>query len=143
MFGTRLGRRLVTIPLFVGLTTVFTALLPLLLLIALLLTALPSMRGSLPTLGFVLGYLWCETIGIVCSLVIWLRHREREAFLTANFKLQCWWANALKVIGERLFRLTFHISGEECVEKGAAYRPLSRHCGASTTELLRRPRGSG
>ena len=90
-----LARRLITVPTFICATALMTALLPLLIPVALVLRMIPGTRGALATLLFVCGYLWCETIGIVTSFLIWLRHRHRTAFLTANYRLQCWWANAL------------------------------------------------
>lgn len=134
MLGSRFCRRLITIPLFIGSTVLLTCLLPLLIVIAGLLTVSPSTRGALPTLGFVLGYLWCETLGILSALYIWLRYREHEAFLNANFKLQCWWANALKVIGQRLFRLSFRISGESALNGPPAIL-LPRHTSIADTIL--------
>jgi len=134
MPGNPLYRRLITVPLFMSLTVLLTGLLPLLIVIAFLLTVAPSMRGALPTLGFMLGYLWCETIGIVSAFVIWLRYREHEAFLSANFKLQCWWANTLKVIGERLFRLSFRVVGSDALI-GPPAIILPRHTSIADTVL--------
>lgn len=129
-----LGRRLITIPAFIGGTLLLTALLPALLVIALALRAIPASRGALATLLFVCGYLWCETIGIVTSALIWLRHRERAAFLTANYRLQYWWANALKVMAERMFRLRFEVSGQHALE-GPAALVLPRHASIADTVI--------
>ncbi len=125
-------RRLVSIPLFFTLTVLLTALAPVLLLIALVAMTLPRFRGALPTLLFILGYLWCETIGIVTALLIWLRYRRRADFLEANYRLQCWWANALKVIAEKLFRLRFEIRGSDALEGPPAIL-LPRHASIADT----------
>ena len=125
-------RRLVSIPLFLTLTVLLTALAPALLLIALVATALPRFRGALPTLLFILGYLWCETIGIVTALLIWLRYRRRADFLAANYRLQCWWANALKAIAEKLFRLNFEVRGSDALEGPPAIL-LPRHASIADT----------
>jgi 1-acyl-sn-glycerol-3-phosphate acyltransferase len=127
-----LARRLITVPTFICATALMTALLPLLIPVALVLRMIPGTRGALATLLFVCGYLWCETIGIVTSFLIWLRHPRRAAFLTANYRLQCWWANALKVLAERLFRLRFEVSGAQALE-GTAGLMLPRHASIADT----------
>jgi 1-acyl-sn-glycerol-3-phosphate acyltransferase len=126
------ARRLVTIPAFVGAALIVTAALPVLAPIALVLRAVPATRGALATLLFVASYLWCETIGIASAAWIWLRHRDRAAFLTANYRLQCWWANALKVSAERLYRLRFELSGTQAL-KGPAALMLARHASIADT----------
>jgi 1-acyl-sn-glycerol-3-phosphate acyltransferase len=127
-----LGRRCLTISLFVALTGLATALLPVLLIAALLLSLLPAARGALATLGLMIGYLWCETVGIFAALFIWLRHRQPDRFLQANFKLQCWWANTLKTLAERLYRLRFRVSGEAALAPGPAIM-LPRHASIADT----------
>lgn len=129
-----LARRLITIPAFLGATALVTLTLPALLLIALAMRFFGPTRGALATLLFIAGYLWCETIGIMTSGYIWLRHRELGAFLTANYRLQCWWANALKVIAERLFRLHFEVSGEEALG-GQPALVLPRHASIADTVI--------
>ncbi len=127
-----LVRRLITIPAFIAATVAVTAALPVLAIAAAICSVVPATKGALPTLGFIAGYLWCETIGIVTAFAIWIRHREADRFLQANFRLQCWWANALKVIAERLFRLTFDVEGEECLSGPAAIM-LPRHASIADT----------
>jgi 1-acyl-sn-glycerol-3-phosphate acyltransferase len=127
-----LARRLITIPLFIGTTALVTLLLPVLVPIALILRLIQATRGALPTLLFVTGYLWCETIGIVTACLIWLRHRQNAAFMAANYRLQGWWANALKVLAERLFRLRFDVSGEQALVGGGAM-VLPRHASIADT----------
>jgi len=129
-----LARRLITIPVFIGTTLLMTALLPGLLLISLVLRLFRSMRGALATLLFVTGYLWCETIGILGAAYIWIRHREGVPFLRANYQLQYWWANSLKVIAERLFRLRFEVSGQRALE-GPAALVLPRHASIADTVI--------
>ncbi len=127
-----LVRRLITIPAFIAATVAVTAALPVLAIAAAICSVVPATKGALPTLGFIAGYLWCETIGIVTAFAIWIRHREADRVLQANFRLQCWWANALKVIAERLFRLTFDVEGEECLSGPAAIM-LPRHASIADT----------
>ncbi|MBX3706301.1 MAG: lysophospholipid acyltransferase family protein [Pseudomonadales bacterium] len=129
-----LARRLITVPLFVAATLLVTALLPLLLIVALVLRTLPATRGALPTLLFVCSYLWCETIGIFSAAWIYVRHRQPADFLDANYRLQGWWANALKVSAERLFRLRFEITGEAALD-GQGALMLPRHASIADTVI--------
>jgi 1-acyl-sn-glycerol-3-phosphate acyltransferase len=131
-------RRLVTIPACLLLTLVLTLLLPGLLIAALVMTMLPGFRGTLPTLLFILGYLWCESIGIIASFFIWLRHRpwagqgKTAGFVTANYRLQYWWSGALKRLAERLFRLDFVVRGLDALD-GAPAMVLPRHTSIADT----------
>jgi 1-acyl-sn-glycerol-3-phosphate acyltransferase len=132
------SRRLVTIPVCLLLTVLLTLLLPVLLIAAVGMTILPRFRGTLPTLLFILGYLWCESIGIVTSFYIWLRYRpwaeagDRAGFITANYRLQYWWSNALKRLAEQLFRLNFEVHGAEALD-GAPAMLLPRHASIADT----------
>ena len=126
------ARRLVTVPLFLGLAVLVTGLLPLLILLALPLSLVPATRGALPTIGFVAGYLWCETIGLCGALAIRIRHRNRPTYMAANFKLQCWWANTLKALAQTFFRLRFSITGAD-VLVGSPAIMLPRHASIADT----------
>jgi 1-acyl-sn-glycerol-3-phosphate acyltransferase len=126
------ARRLLTIPLYLGLTLVLTALAPALLILSWLMSLLPACRGAVPTFAFILGYLWCETSGIVASFFIWLRHRDRDRFLAANYALQYWWAHKLKEIAEIVFGLQFSLTGEEALEGDGAI-VLARHASMADT----------
>jgi 1-acyl-sn-glycerol-3-phosphate acyltransferase len=132
------GRRLVTIPACLVLTLFLTALLPALLVAALVMTLLPRYRGALPTMLFVLGYLWCESIGILSSFYIYLRYRprsrgaDRGSFIDANYRLQYWWSDALKRLAENLFRLTFEVRGSEALG-GVPALVLPRHASIADT----------
>lgn len=125
-------RRLLTIPLLFLLTASLTLLAPPLILLALVLSLLPGLRGALPTLLFILGYLWAETLGVLASFWIWLRHREHEAFLQANQRLQFWWANLLYRMAESLFRLSFQVEGETALP-GHPVIMLPRHASIADT----------
>lgn len=83
-------------------------------------------------LGLILGYLWCESIGIVTAAAIWLRYGEEREFLDANYRLQCWWASALKRIGERCFRLQFELTGCDTLS-GPGVLMLPRHTSIADT----------
>lgn len=128
------ARRLVTVPAYLLVTVLATAALPALLLVAALASLAPGLRGSLSTLLFVVGYLWCESIGIVSAAWVWVRHRDGRQFLDANYRLQYWWANALKVIAERLFRLSFEVQGRDALDGGPAL-VLPRHASIADTVI--------
>lgn len=126
------GRRLITIPAYLLLTLLLSALSPLLLVLAWLVGRLQSTRAAVPMLGLLLGYLWCETIGIIAALWVWLRYRDRQRFLTANYQLQCWWAATLKQIAQRLFRLEFDVTGLDAL-RGPGALMLPRHASIADT----------
>ncbi len=129
-----IARRLITIPTLFLTTALATVLLPLLLLAAWLLTLLPATRGALATMGFLIGYLWCETVGVLVSAYLWLRHRDRQAFLEGNYALQRWWTMKLKSLAELLFRLDFRISGHAALE-GPAAIVIPRHASIADTVI--------
>ncbi|MEQ8858631.1 MAG: 1-acyl-sn-glycerol-3-phosphate acyltransferase [Pseudomonadales bacterium] len=128
------ARRLATIPAFLLLTLLVTLALPVLLPLALLLSLVPACRGAVPTLLFIAGYLWCETLGVLSALYLWLRHRDRDRFLTGNYRLQCWWASSLMRIARVLFRLRFHIDAGDALE-GAPAIVLPRHASIADTVI--------
>jgi len=135
----RYGRRILTVPTYLALTVFATLSLPLLAPLCWLVSLRPSTRGALRSGAFVLAYLWCESIGIAVSGWLWLRHglpargsRRWQRFLAANFTLQCWWANALKVAAERLFRLRFEVEGANALD-GAPAIVLPRHASIADT----------
>lgn len=128
------ARRLITVPAFLLATAIASACLPVLLVVAWLISWVPACRGAVPTLLFICGYLWCETIGIVASFWLWLRHRDHDRFMTGNYRLQCWWANALMVMARRLFRLRFDVEGEEALQ-GPPALLLPRHASIADTVI--------
>ena len=125
-------RRLLTVPLYLSLTLVLSALSPALLILAWVLARIPACRGAVPTLAFILGYLWCETLGILASTWLWLRFRRADEFLDANYRLQCWWAQSLKRIAGYLFRLDFELTGLEALA-GPGALMLPRHASIADT----------
>ena len=128
------ARRALTIPLYLALTVLLTIFSPALLIGSWLLSWIPGFRGAVPTGLFILSYCWCETAGIAASFYLWLRHRDQDDFLRANYRLQCWWANALKRSAERLFGLQFDISGERALS-GQGAIVLPRHTSIADTVI--------
>lgn len=127
-----LFRRSLTVPVCIGATLFVTAASPILLVICALLTLHPACRGAIPTFGFILGYLWCETLGILSAFYLWLRHRDSKAFLAGNYRLQCWWASTLKLIAQRFFDLHFEVSNPEAL-KGPGALVFPRHTSIADT----------
>jgi len=138
----RYARRLVTVPLYLALTTLITALFPVLAPLCWIVSRRHGSRGALRSFVFVFAYLWCESIGIVVSFWLWLRHGvpgrnsgdRWQRFLDANFELQCWWANALKVAAERLFSLRFTVEGAHALD-GPPVIMLPRHASIADTVI--------
>ena len=129
-----LKRRLLTIPLLLVTTLLVTALFPLLLLGAVLLALHPSYRGAVPTLLFILGYLWFETAGIVAAPFIALLNRTPGSAMAANFAMQCWWASGLMRLAERVFQLKFTLHNDDALQGGPALI-LPRHASIADTVL--------
>jgi 1-acyl-sn-glycerol-3-phosphate acyltransferase len=128
--------------LYIALTALMTALAPLLAPLCWLVSFRRGSRGALRSFAFVVVYLWCESIGILVSFWLWLRHAlptrnsgERwRRFLDGNFALQCWWANALKMGAQRLFSLRFVIEGAH-VLGGSPVIMLPRHVSIADTVI--------
>ena len=125
-------RRSATIPLYVGLTLLVTIAAPVLLILCALISIHPAYRGAVHALGFIVGYLWCETIGIFCAFYIWLRHRNPESFLSSNYRLQSWWSESLARITQRLFSLHFEVDNRDAL-KGPAAFIFPRHSSIADT----------
>jgi 1-acyl-sn-glycerol-3-phosphate acyltransferase len=136
----RYARRLVTVPFYIALTALLTALAPFLAPLCWLVSFGRGTRGALRSFAFVVTYLWCESIGIAVSFWLWLRHglptrgsgARWQRFLDGNFALQCWWANALKVAAQRLFSLRFVVDGAQALD-GPAVIMLPRHVSIADT----------
>lgn len=134
-----LGRRLLTIPAILAATALMTALAPLWLLLSWLLgRLLPAARSAPRVLAFITCFLWCETLGIIASFLIWLRHGRRRSaagearWLAANTALQIWWSNSLKRSAAWLFRLRFEVEGVDALD-GDGVIMLPRHCSIGDT----------
>jgi hypothetical protein len=131
--------RLITVPLYCAATLAGTLLLPVLAPLCWLVSLRTAARGAMRSGAFVWCYLWCETIGIVASFCLRLRHGmpardgpRRAAFLDSNFALQCWWANALKTAAQRLFALRFSVTGERALD-GTPAIMMPRHASIADT----------
>ncbi len=141
------GRRLLTVPTCLLLAVLFTLSAPLWAPAMLLVSLLPPSRGALRMMLFITTYLWCESVGILTSLWLWVRYQAPQlptpssstaqartwlAFLASNSALQDWWANSLKRAAGRIFDLQFFVDGEEALA-GTAAIVLPRHTSIGDT----------
>jgi len=125
-------RRSVTIPVYLTITGLLVLLSPVLLLAAVVSDILRPRRFAL-TRCLVLSLIFfaAELVGMLASLVIWLRHRGwrsrfSEAYLAANFTLQRKWAGAIFAGACWTFRLRVRIEGDEALRPGPVII-LGRH----------------
>ena len=95
---------------------------------------LPSYRGAMRTVLFILGYLWNEVIGLVSLLGVWIRHRNPARFLDANNEVQRKWAERLFSLGAGCFSVKFEVEGEDELE-GEPPIFLLRHTSIADTVL--------
>ena len=139
-FRARWGRRAVTVPMYLGLGALSVALLPLIVLVALLIDAVRR-TGHLVTVRCALGltlYFVCEAVGIVASGGLWLVDRlwpggSADRTVTWNLLLQRLWACALFTGTTRLFNLRAEVTGLDAVRRGPLFL-FTRH--ASTLDTL-------
>lgn len=137
----RFRRRLLTIPGCFLVTICWSILIPVWVPISSIASLFPKLKGSLRFGLFLTGYLWCESIGIVASFLIWVRYnshrgalRTKQEFLNANFRLQCWWASRLEWLGRQFFGISFEVSGNEALN-GPRVILISRHSSIGDTIL--------
>ncbi len=117
-FLTRWGRRAITIPLTFCVTTAASILVPLLIPFVLVVDLVVRRRfGLTRTVLFLLCFLWCETVGIVISFVLWIAFvgqstdKHQRAFMRANSRFQAIWVQTIFSAARRLFRMQFTIEG--------------------------------
>ncbi len=134
-------RRLVTIPGLLVVLVLVTVTAPLWIPLTWLIGRLTPWHGLSRLSLFLLAYLWCQAIGIAACFGIWCRwgfcrrgSPRYPAFLASNFRLQCWWANALKRSGEWLYRLRFQVSGQDALP-GPPVILLPRHASSGDTVI--------
>lgn len=104
---------------------------------------------TLRCLAFALLYLSCEIAGVIAAFALWLGTAGgrgaattpaarltglSDAYLRANFRLQCWWARSLFRGAERVFALRTVVTGDEAVRQGP-FLLLLRHASLGDTVL--------
>ena len=126
-FLRTLGRRVITIPAFLLAAALTWLATPFVLLIGVPIDLVLRRRMATARAWLmVVTFFTCEAAGIIATGWIWLRHRDRERFLDANFRLQCWWAGTLYRAGVRLFSLKVTIENAEVAATGPVI-VMSRH----------------
>jgi 1-acyl-sn-glycerol-3-phosphate acyltransferase len=132
-------RRLITIPLYLGLLLISVVTLP---LTAPLCVVLDAVRGTplalTRALLFFTWYLAFECSGIIASGALWVWQRiakpPHEAWLHANFRLKCWWARKLVNGARHCFGLRFQVEGLDELRPGP-YLLFMRHASVADTIL--------
>ena len=120
-------RRVISIPGFLLATVLVVAVTPLVFLVGLPVDLVFRRRlATLRAWAMVDVFFLCETAGIFASAWIWLRHRERQAFIDANYRLEFWWAGTLYRAGMRLFSLKMEVEGADAAKAGPVL-VFSRH----------------
>ena len=116
------SRRLLSVGLIATLGCLWLGLAPLLFPVALLVDWLGGRRyATCRALLFFGLYLGCEIVGVAACAWLWLvsgiwLERGRRRFVQANFRLQVWWASALRRGAFRIFSLKVEVVGGEQVE---------------------------
>jgi 1-acyl-sn-glycerol-3-phosphate acyltransferase len=131
-------RRALSISLYSFVCLLLIATLPVLLLLAFL---VDLMRGKHWVLCrcvvFFTLYFCCEVAGILASLFMWLANlfvRDAEKFLSWNFALQRWWANALAQGTQKIFGLRLEVEGRDELTRGPVI-VFARHVSAADSLL--------
>jgi 1-acyl-sn-glycerol-3-phosphate acyltransferase len=116
------ARRTLSISLYSILCLLFVVLLPVFLLLAFLVDLVRGKQWVLcRCVLFFTFYFCCEMAGIITSLFLWLGHfimRDAEKFLSWNFALQRWWANALAQGCRKIFGLRLKVEGMNELTRG-------------------------
>lgn len=127
-------RRLITIPALLATSVLFVIVFPFLLVVAWLASRLTSARGSVATLMFIGGYLFCELVGIARMTWVWLTGARRADFIDRNQVVQYWWANALRYWVAKCFKLSFTETGSAALT-GPPCIVFPRHTSLADTVL--------
>lgn len=137
--SARWARRILVVGLYAVAWTILVGALPLLLPGALLFDAAGGRRGAATRmLGFALGYLSFELLGLAGALGVWVPYGlglvSRPRFETWNFRLQCRWARVLFGTARRLYRVRLEVLGQDRVLPGPLL-VLARHASLIDTLL--------
>ena len=130
-------RRVITIPIviFLGLLVTLTA--PIWILVFGILSTFRPIQGILRAGLFLWCFLWCEILGIIGALYIWLLYlvdRDTEKYRSRNLFVQGQWCVALKAVGQRLFQAQFVVTGLDALT-GPDVIMIPRHSSIGDTIL--------
>ena len=132
------GRRAVSIPLYLTTCVLLVVLLPLNLLIAFLVDLFRRKQFVLiRCVLFFTFYFCCEMSGIIFSFILWIANlfrRDADRYVTWNFALQRWWANALAQGTQKLFGFNLKVEGTDELMRGPVI-VFARHASVADTLL--------
>ncbi|MCH1597331.1 MAG: lysophospholipid acyltransferase family protein [Pseudomonadales bacterium] len=126
-------RRLLTLSSLVLATILAIALLPLVVITALLMSLSPKFRTAPQALTFIYGFLVHEWAGLARFLFVLTRYPKNQQ-MEKNRDIQFWWAQQLFDMGKRLYKLRIEVTGTEALEGNCALL-LSRHSSMGDTVL--------
>jgi 1-acyl-sn-glycerol-3-phosphate acyltransferase len=136
----RWGRRFITIPTYLLLTVATLALLPALLLMAVMVDAVRRSRWALArAVSYLAFYLLCETLGLFASLLAWVASGvwaggSHERYASWNLALQRAWSAALFRGAVFIYGLKLELEEEGASEAGPLL-VLVRHVSVADTLL--------
>ena len=130
-------RRLTTVSIvfFLGLLVTLSA--PIWIVILGILSIFEPIRGILRAGLFLCWFLWCEITGDIGAFYSGLRYlveRDTEKYRHRNLYVQGQWCIALKVVGQRLFRAHFEVTGLDALI-GSDVIMIPRHSSIGDTIL--------
>lgn len=126
-------RRLITLSSLVVITALALALLPAVVVVAVILSFAPKYRATPQALTFMYGFLAHEWAGLARFFWAVVRYPKSQR-IERYREIQFWWAQRLFDMGKRLYRLEIEISGEEALQGNCAL-VLCRHSSMGDTVL--------
>jgi 1-acyl-sn-glycerol-3-phosphate acyltransferase len=134
-FATRWARRAISIGGVSSTALLLTVTAPLWLpLLGVLDLVLGGRVRAVRFVTFFWFFLLCEVGGVVVAFFLWwTRPAGRRAFLRRNFALQTRWAALLMNGARRLFRLSFDVEGEDCLDVDKPLLVMIRHVSIGDT----------
>lgn len=133
-------RRLISIPAYTLIGSLFLATLPLMLILAGIRDIVQRTRGAaVRALLFLTWYFLCELVGVAFSFVFWLLKTlwpgvTRAKYLRWNFTLQSYWTKALFEFARWVFQFRLSFKNMETGKEGP-YLLFVRHASMADTVL--------
>jgi 1-acyl-sn-glycerol-3-phosphate acyltransferase len=127
-------RRLFTITVLILATIVATALAPLVLVTAFIMSFFAKFKTTPQAMAFIYAFIVYEWIGLSKFAWVWLRYHNIEVRMRKDRDIQFWWGRSLFEMGKRLFKLKIEVTGEDALEGNCAL-VLCRHTSMADTVL--------
>lgn len=132
-------RRCVSLPICFAVVALLPLLVVALLIVAPIDALLRNRWAATRACLFLAHYAICEAVGVMAAFWLWLTARlsarlDHPAYLRANFRLQCWWAETLYAGIGRIFAVRSDVSGEAALNGGPLV-VFARHASAGDTLL--------